>query len=180
MSLRKCPDCGHDVSSNAPSCPHCGRPFRKSPPSIELSGVLIIAVVCAAVLAWRLSAQYQTAGEPAPAVAPETTIAQPTRTGAGLTARIGYNRKLLLLRIENGDSFAWSNCQLSLDARGISSGYVRSVETIRPGLTDAALIELGEFVDGDGHKFDPATEPVATLDITCDTPQGQRSYGGRF
>jgi zinc-ribbon domain len=180
MSLRKCPDCGNDVSSSAPSCPHCGRPLRKSSPPIELSGVLIIAVVCAGVLIWRLSAQYQGSSEPPQAVAPETTIAQPTRTGAGLTAKIGYNKKLLLLRVENGDPFAWSNCELSLDAQGVSSGYMHTLDTINPGLTDAALIGLGEFIDGEGRKFDPATQQVATLDIACETPQGQRSYGGRF
>jgi hypothetical protein len=180
MSLRKCPDCANDVSSSARSCPHCGRPFPRRAPSIELSGVLIIAVVCAGVLIWRLSTQYQGAGESAPAVAPETTIAQPTRADGGLTARIGYNKKLLLLRVENDDDFLWSNCQLSLDAQGVSSGYLRTLETIRPGLTDAALIELGDFVDGEGRKFDPATQPVTTLDVACETPRGQRAYGGRF
>jgi hypothetical protein len=42
------------------------------------------------------------------------------------------------------------------------------------------LLASAEFVDGDGHKFDPATERLATLDIACDTPQGRRSFGGKF
>ncbi len=27
MALIKCPDCGKDISSNAPNCPNCGRPM---------------------------------------------------------------------------------------------------------------------------------------------------------
>ena len=178
--LRKCPDCGNDVSPSAVACPHCGRPFRKSSSPIELSGILIIAVVCAGALIWRLSSQYQGSTEPAQAVAPETAIAQPTREGPALSARIGYNRRLFLFRVENGDAFAWSNCQLSLNAQGVSSGYVREVPAIKPGITDAALLESAEFADGDGRHFDPATQQVATLDIACETPQGHLAYGGRF
>lgn len=178
--LRKCPDCGNDVSSSAVACPHCGRPFRKGSSPVELSGILIIAVVCAGALIWRLSTRSQGAAEPASAVAPETTFAQPVREGPGLTAHVGYNRKLLLFRVENGDAFAWSNCQLSLNAQGISSGYTHEIAAIRPGITDAALIESAEFVDGDGRHFDPATQQVATLDLACETPQGHRAYGGKF
>jgi hypothetical protein len=98
----------------------------------------------------------------------------------GLSARIGYNRKLFLFRVENGDPFAWGNCQLSLNAQGISSGYTRELAAIKPGITDAALIESGEFTDGDGRHFDPATQQVATLDIACETPQGHLAYGGKF
>ena len=29
VGLRKCPDCGQDVSDQAPSCIHCGRPFAQ-------------------------------------------------------------------------------------------------------------------------------------------------------
>ena len=180
MSLRKCPDCGQDVSSAALACPHCGRPNRRSSSPIELSGILIIAVVCAAVLLWRLSSQYQAPSDAARVLPPETTVAQPARPGAGLTATVGYNRTLFNLRVENGDPFAWTGCQLSLNAQGVSSGYTREVETIRPGLTEAALLASGEFADADGRRFDPAAQEVATLDIACETPHGRRSYAGKF
>ncbi len=29
MALLKCPECGHDVSSEAEACPHCGYPIKK-------------------------------------------------------------------------------------------------------------------------------------------------------
>ena len=180
MSLRKCPDCGQDVSSTALACPHCGRPNRRSSSPVELSGVLIIAVVCAGALLWRLSSQSPPPPERARVLAPETVIGQPSRAGNGLAATVGYNHKLSVLRVQNGDPFAWSECQLSINAQGISAGYTRDVETIRPGITEAALLESAEFVDGDGRQFDPAAQQVATLDIACDTPRGRRSYGAKF
>lgn len=180
VSLRKCPDCGQDVSSTAPACPHCGRPSRRNSSPIELSGILILAVVCAGALIWRLSSQYQAPAEAAQVMPPATMVAQPTRAVAGLTATVGYNRTLFVFRVENGDPFAWSGCQLSINARGISSGYSREVETIRPGITEAALLASSEFIDGDGRGFDPAAQQVATLDIACETPRGHRSYAGKF
>lgn len=32
MSLIYCPECGHDVSTNAIACPNCGRPLKVEPP----------------------------------------------------------------------------------------------------------------------------------------------------
>jgi hypothetical protein len=180
MGLRKCPDCGHDVSSSAVACPNCGRPNRKAAAPVELSGILIIATLCVGVLVWRLSSRYQAPHDSAPAGPPETAIAQPSRDREGLTASIGYNRKLLLLRVENRDAFAWSHCLLSLNAHGVSSGYTYDLETIRPGITQAELIDSAEFLGDDGRRFDPATESVTSLDIACDTPQGARSYAGSF
>jgi len=180
VSLRKCPDCGQDVSSTALACPHCGRPNRRGSSPIELSGILIIAVVVAGVVLWRLSSQQPAPTEAAQVMPPGTAVAHPTRQGTGLTATVGYNRVLYNVRVQNGDPFAWTGCQLSINAQGISSGYTHEVETIRPGITEAALLASGEFVDGDGRSFDPAVQQVATLDIVCETPQGRRSYAGRF
>ena len=185
MGLRKCPDCGHDVSASAAACPHCGRPNRRSTPSIEISGILIIAVVCAGVLVWRLSSRNATPGEAAQPVAPqpltpETAVARPSRDREGLTASVGYNRKLSVLRVENRDGFAWNHCLLSLNAHGISAGYTLEVASVRPGITEAALLESAEFSGDEGHKFDPAAQAVATVDIACETPQGPQSYAGSF
>jgi hypothetical protein len=164
----------------AVACPHCGRPNRRSSSPFGISGILIIAVVCAGALIWRLSSQYQAPSDAARVLPPETTIAEPTRAGDALAATVGYNHKLSLFRVENGDPFAWTGCQLSINAQGVSSGYTHEVETIQPGITEAALLASAEFVDGDGRRFDPATQQVATLDIACETPRGHRAWGGRF
>ena len=180
MSLRKCPDCGRDVSSSASACPHCGRPNRTSSAAIGLSAIVAIAALCAAALIWRLSSRGEAPRGPARASPPATAIAQPVGGGGRLAATVGYNRRLFLVRVQNGDSFAWSHCELSINAQGISSGYTHPLETIRPGITEAAMVASAEFVDGEGHSFDPATQQVATFDVACETPQGRRSYQGKF
>jgi hypothetical protein len=180
VSLLKCPDCGQEVSSSARACPHCGRPTRRSTPSIELSGILVIAAVCAGVLIWRASSRSPPPVEAATVSAPETSIAQPSRDSEGLNASIGYNRRLGLLRIENRDDFNWSRCQLSLNAHGMSSGYTRDIDSIGAGIAAAALIGGLEFIGDGGRHFDPAREALATLDVACDTPKGPLSYGAKF
>jgi hypothetical protein len=181
VSVRKCPDCGQDVSTSASACPHCGRPNRRWSLSPEILAYLVLAIAGAGVLAWYSASRDSGAVQVTAPVTPETVIAEPYRQLAqGLSANVGYNRKLLLFRIENRDSFPWSNCQLSLNGQGISSGYVRQVDTIRPGLTEAALLPIVDFTDGSGRKFDPALSGAATLDLDCETPHGHRYYYGKF
>lgn len=180
MSLLKCPDCGNDVSSQAASCPHCGRPRGRKTPTIELSGIVVVAVVCAGALIWRLSSQSAPPVETASVRAPETLLAQPSRDSEGLSAAIGYNRKLELFRVENRDAFTWSHCQLSVNPHGISSGYTHELDSIAPGIEQAALIAAAEFSGDEGRKLDPSTEAVATFDVACDTPKGPLSYSGSF
>ncbi|HWZ62794.1 MAG TPA: hypothetical protein VNX02_07230 [Steroidobacteraceae bacterium] len=142
--------------------------------------MVVIATVCAGVLIWRASSRSPPPVETATVGAPETSIAQPSRDSEGLNASIGYNRKLALFRIENRDAFNWSRCQLSLNARGISSGYLRDVDSIGTGIAQAALIGGSEFSGEGGRHFDPAKEAVVTLDVACDTPRGPLTYGGKF
>jgi hypothetical protein len=180
VSLLKCPDCGQDVSSSARACPHCGRPNRRSSPAIGLSGILVIAVVCAGVLIWRTTSRTPPPVETPSAGAAETIIAEPSRESEGLNASIGYNRRLALFRIENRDDFEWRHCQLSVNAHGMSAGYMRDVESIGAGIAQAALIAGTEFVGDGGRHFDPARETVATLDVACETPRGALDYGAKF
>ncbi|MFC1888712.1 zinc-ribbon domain-containing protein [Thermodesulfobacteriota bacterium] len=49
MPLTKCPDCGKEVSSDAPSCPNCGSPIKTKHTTIEktskkFKGQMIIAI----------------------------------------------------------------------------------------------------------------------------------------
>ena len=181
MSLRKCPDCGKDVSASAPSCPHCGRPNKRSSWSIgTLSAFIVIAIGAFLLARWfgsRNSAREDSAAARTP---PETVVAQPYRElQSSLTATIGYNRTLNVIRIENGDTFPWTDCQLSLNSHGIA-GYELRVAAVKPGLTEAALLQTTEFSEPAGKRFDPGTERVATLDLDCETTRGRLYYGGRF
>jgi len=180
VSLRKCPDCYKDVSSSAPSCPHCGRGCKKSHLSIEIVGCLSIACVCLVALAWSSGSQDDAANETvASSTLPETAIARPYQLERSLSAFIGYNRTLHIFRVENRDTFPWTHCQLSLNSRGFS-GYDLRVESINPGLTEAALLQSAEFTDPDGRKFDPSTDKVATLGLDCETTHGRLYYRGKF
>ena len=137
-------------------------------------------MICAGVLLWRLSSQSPPHTETAAPSAPETAFAQASRDREGLTANVSYNRTLALVRVENRDAFNWNHCQLSLNAHGVSSGYLHEVESIAPGVAQAALIGSADFIGETGRPFDAAREAVATLEVACDTPQGPLSYGGRF
>ncbi|HEY3321313.1 MAG TPA: zinc-ribbon domain-containing protein [Planctomycetota bacterium] len=35
MALIKCPECGHDVSTNAAACPQCGSPISETPKRVS-------------------------------------------------------------------------------------------------------------------------------------------------
>ena len=181
MSLHKCPDCGNDVSSSARACPRCGRPRKKPGATNEIVGGLSLGAIC--IVIWALnSASHDEAARDsvAPAVPRGTIVARPYRQlDSGLTAFVGYNRTLHLFRIENRDTFPWTDCLLGLNSHGLS-GYELAVETIKPGLTDAALIQSAGFSDPVGKRFDTSTDQVATLDFDCQTPQGRRVYGGKF
>jgi uncharacterized protein (UPF0212 family) len=181
VSLRKCPDCGNDVSSSAPACPHCGRPRKKSGLTIEIVGGLSLAAICVVIRALNsVSHDEATRDSVAPTGPRETLVARPYRQlDSGLTAFVGYNRTLHVFRIENRDTFPWTDCQLSLNSHGLS-GYELAVETIKPGLTDAALLQSAGFSDPDGNRFDTSTDQVATLDLDCETPLGRRLYWGKF
>lgn len=181
MSLRRCPECGKDVSSSARACPHCGRPRSRSRFPIEIAAGVGVAVVWLVASTWHSSWTGEVVDEGiAPTATPETAIARPYRQlELGLTAVVGYNRTLYLLRVENRDTFPWTNCQVSLNSRGIS-GYELEVKSIKPGLADAALLQSAEFADPDGRSFDPSTDKVATLDLDCETPHGHLYYGGKF
>jgi hypothetical protein len=147
---------------------------------IEIVGGLSIAFICVVVFAWHSgSGDDEARGTVASSTPPETAIARPYQLEKGLSAFIGYNRTLDTFRVENRDTFPWTGCQFSLNSHGIS-GYELQVESIKPGLTEATLLQSAEFADPDGKKFDPSTDKVATLDLDCETTHGHLYYKGKF
>jgi hypothetical protein len=169
------------VSSSAPACPHCGRPTKKPRLSIEIAAGLGLAVLCIAAVAWHSHWPDEAARSSVISLAPaETVIARPYRElTKSLDAFIGYNRTLYLFRVENRDAFPWTHCLLSLNSHGISA-YDLEIASIKPGLTEAALLQSTEFLDAEGKNFDPYTDRIATLDLDCETPDGHRYYRGGF
>ena len=180
MSLRKCPDCYKDVSSLATSCPHCGRPHKKAHFPIDIVGGLIIALIGVVAFAgYSGSGDDEASDTVTSSSPPETAFARPYQLERSLSAFIGYNRTLDTFRVENRDTFPWTSCLFSLNSHAIS-GYELQVESIKPGLTQAAMLRSAEFADPDGRKFDPSTDKVATLDLDCETAHGHLYYRGKF
>ena len=149
--------------------------------TIEIVGCLSLGAIC--MIMWALnSVSHDEAARDsvAPTDPRGTIVARPhPRLASELTAFAGYNRTLHVFRIENRDAFPWTDCLVSLNSHGLS-GYELAVETIKPGLTDAALLESAGFSDPEGKRFDTSTDQVATLDLDCETPQGRRVYRGKF
>ena len=48
MSLKKCPDCGHEKAASAPSCTNCGS--TKGSPIHPVVKIIIILVICSVVI----------------------------------------------------------------------------------------------------------------------------------
>jgi hypothetical protein len=169
------------ISSSPSTGPHCSRASKRSRLPIEIVAGLGLGLLCIAALAWQSGWDDEAArSSAAPVAHPETAIARPYRQlTQSLDAFIGYNQTLHLFRIENRDAVPWTHCELSLNSHGIS-GYDLEVESIKPGLTDAALLQSVEFVDAEGRKFDATTTQVATLDLDCEIPDGHRYYRGKF
>jgi len=55
MALTKCPDCGTDVSTEAPACPKCGRPSsppkKKTSPAAAGCGLILLAAIIIGIIA---------------------------------------------------------------------------------------------------------------------------------
>lgn len=76
MAIVKCPDCGSDVSTEAPACPKCGRPLapaKRKSTSIPTGWALLVIAVSTIWIVTALSSRTGSAGNPdrtgAPAIA---------------------------------------------------------------------------------------------------------------
>lgn len=61
MALKKCRECGKEISSTAKACPHCGASPKKRTSLVTTT--LTIAVTCAALF-WCMAQMNQTETEP--------------------------------------------------------------------------------------------------------------------
>ena len=58
MALKKCKDCGHEVSKKASSCPNCGAPLRK--PKRKTSTFTWLVLILIGAVVWQQSNQEST------------------------------------------------------------------------------------------------------------------------
>jgi uncharacterized OB-fold protein len=50
MSLEKCPECGHDISTQAVQCPYCGAPGQSAWKQSKLVGLCVSMVMLFIIL----------------------------------------------------------------------------------------------------------------------------------
>jgi hypothetical protein len=66
MALTTCPDCGTEISTEAPTCPKCGRPNapnKKRPGTISTGcGLLIIVAATVGIVSWLSSGNDASSG----------------------------------------------------------------------------------------------------------------------
>jgi hypothetical protein len=154
--------------------------YRSPAASHALHSALPLLLAVAVGLLSGCSGRHGAAPAAARAAPSASPASQPAhRADAQLTAEIGFSHAQSLFRIENRDTFAWSNCQFVLNAHGTAPGYTLAIASVKPGFKEIAMLRAGDFSDTAGRKFDPAVGRVATLDFGCDTPQG-RLRGKQF
>ena len=135
-----------------------------------------LPVLLAAVLGLLsgCSGRHGTTPAAAPPASSASRPSQPAHpANPELTAEIGFSHAQSVFRIENRDTFPWSNCQFILNAHGPTSRYGLAMASVQPGVKETVELRAGDFTAAAGKKFDPAVDRVATLDFDCDTPQGR-------
>ena len=101
---------------------------------------------------------------PAPVQAPPES-SEPRALGAA--AHVRGDRLLL----QNGDSFDWRNCRVTLnDEWDLAIAMVPTGQTVPRA--------LAVFAGEGGALFDPSTEAVQKVSMSCDTPAGRGSWAG--
>jgi hypothetical protein len=70
MALRKCPECGHDVSSKAERCPNCGVGIKRKGMGCGTAILVVAAFAIFAKLVSNIGSGPNTPGAPKPPPAP--------------------------------------------------------------------------------------------------------------
>src|ERR1700675_2058861 len=63
MALRRCKECGRDVSSKADKCPNCGAPIKRKGTSLSVGCLTLIILVAATAWAMNSISKYQRSPE---------------------------------------------------------------------------------------------------------------------
>lgn len=50
MGLRKCPECGHQISTKATVCPQCGAPRKRSRGCLQILGLTLVVFVVVGII----------------------------------------------------------------------------------------------------------------------------------
>jgi hypothetical protein len=83
-----------------------------------------------------------------------------------LKARVTFNGRQF--KIQNKDTFDWTDVKLTLNDTSSSSGYICRVDRIAAGKSYA--VSAREFATPRGERFDLATHKPMSFRISCTPP----------
>jgi hypothetical protein len=180
MALVTCPDCGREVSDQAPACPNCGRPMKASSrPASTSAGAAAapkkktspLAMGCLVIIVLgilgALLGEGSESGSPSQPPAPTTV---------DLNGRVRFTGTQFV--ITNSDTFDWGNCKFEVNPKTFSSGYTFRAGTIAAGSTYS--VGALQFANGDGVRFNPFTYKPTSFSIWCDVQGGKGYYFGQW
>lgn len=179
MALIKCPDCGRDISDQAPACPHCGRPAAAgtpvaptAAPSPEKAKTSAAAWGCLAiiVLVFVIVVIGSSGSEGG------SNSSSSTSSSVDLKAAVRFTG--LQFAITNNDSFDWQNCELEINPRTFSSGFKYNAGSLRAGREYS--VGALQFANGEGKRFNPLEFKPTSVTISCNTPRGRGFYYGAW
>lgn len=170
MALKKCKECGKEISTKAKTCPGCGAPVKAAPKQIKTkTGCLIIGgVILFIILLFNYSNPK-----------PTSVASKPPKQSSAivdLNAAVSFNGAQFV--ITNGDSFDWTNVKLEINSKTFSSGYTLKASILKAG--EVYTVGAMQFAKPDGAKFNPFTHKAQNLSVWCDTPKGQGFYYGAW
>lgn len=112
MALKKCKECGTEISSKATVCPHCGAPQKKKSRLLGMAVLIIVAVV----IITAMSVQSPTTGNKptssAPPPPPSPTAVALAKVTLKYTWHSGGFGHVMVMRnviIKNGSQYAFKD-----------------------------------------------------------------------
>jgi hypothetical protein len=149
MALKKCNECGNEVSNKAEKCPKCGNPIKKK--SSAAGGCLAVIILTFIVIAVVGTMETGSSSYN------ENESSEKNPIDASIT------KNLTTLYITNQDAFVWPSAKIFVN--GIMGGYRyehgSSIEA------DATLeIDLINFTKRNGDRFQPYKTDVKEVIIS--------------
>ena len=183
MATMKCSKCQKQIT--AYPCVFCsGKSAQGSPDALIAIGLVALMFLG---LVWMASSGSGTGGGAGGAGGFRDTgafggsgrsedVRPPVREEIDLGARV--QRSDLQLQITNFNSFAWTNCEIILNAGILRSGFRQQVGLIEAG--EAVEWLLVDFTRPSGERFDPFATVVTDVILTCDTERGPGVHYAAF
>ena len=175
MALKKCKECGHEVSTKAKACPNCGaRIGRSSAVGCLTLTVILVLMFVVVGRACNKSIERTTevttpvsTGESPPqkgTKSQQTTQRDASRKSssvANLKASVRFTDTKFM--ITNNDVFDWTNVKMEINGGLIRGGYVLKHPVMEAGQT--YTVGAMQFAKGNGERFNPFTMKPNKFDI---------------